>query len=689
MLKHKSNIWIVLLLIVCPIIIYWQIGLFQFTLKWDMMDQYFPFRYFIGECVSNGVMPWWNPYLNLGYPLHADPQSGFWYPVTWLLGLNGYSLYDLHLEFMLHIVVAGFGFYFLLRAQHVSRTTALIFALCYEACGFFVGNAQHFTYIIGAGYLPWIFLCFQQVIIKQQLKYVTALALLLSLLLTGGYPALFIISCYLLGLYLLFWFFQNKVWQQKELLAQVFKLFFFCGILFGLIVSGYIVSFTEAKDLFTRGEGVTAEKSLYMPFSPKAIISLLLPVATALKPSAFGSDISMINVYSGLMALLFFPVGLVAKWQQKYFWLLAGGICLLASFGEFTPVRLWLYHYVPLMNSFRFPSVFRIFFIISLLLIAAHGLDYFLKQNKPSILITKVVVVAALAITTLITLLLLIKSSGFQVVPFWNFQQYQNIIAEGKITGGILFQAIIQLLLLLCFAIILFSSNLKKYKYALVALVAIDLFFATQLNINGSAVCERKVSDYQNALNLSPKKFPNSKDAALINLKVLDKAYYPSWSNNAVFLKAVSEQGYNPFQLKAFEQYEQSADRYITLDNALFYFKHSNKDAAAQKHNNTVEVLKMQPGLLEANIAATQKDTLYLLQTYYPNWQVTVNNELTEIIKCANGLMAVAVNNTSSHVVFKYNAGKLYWLLCLQFALQAVVLAYIFYIATNYIFKKL
>ena len=687
MLKHKSNIWIALLLIICPIIFYWQIGLMQFTLKWDMMDQYFPFRYFIGECVSNGVTPWWNPYLNLGYPLHADPQSGFWYPVTWLLGLNGYSLYDLHLEFMWHLVFAGFGFYFLLRAQQVSKPTAIIFALCYQACGFFVGNAQHFTYIIGASYLPWIFLCFQQVLFKKQAVYALGLALLLSLLLTGGYPALFIISNYLLAFYLLFWFFQNKAWQQKEQLVQVLKLFFFCGILFGLIMLGYIISFVEAKELFTRGEGVTAEKSLYMPFSPKAIISLLLPVATALKPTSFGSDISMINVYSGLVALLFFPVGIFTKWNQKYFWLLAGSICLLASFGEHTPVRLWLYHYVPLMNSFRFPSVFRIFFIMSLLIIAAQGFEYYWKQQ--AVIITKASAVLLLLLTIGITVFLFTKSNGFTIVQFWNFEKYQSIITNQKFAEGLLFQSVIQLLLLLCFTIILFQQRRKYFLQAIILLVVVDLFFATQLNINGSAVCERKVSDYQNALNRIPKKFPNSGNTVLPKLKVFDEAFYPSWSNNAVFLKSISEQGYNPFQLKSFEQYERSADRYTTLNNAIFYFKDRSDNASFQQHNNTIDVLNVHPDFFEANINVAGKDTLYLLQTYYPNWQATVNNRLTEIIKCANGLMAVAVNNTSSHVVFKYNAGKLYWLLWLQFALQAVVLAYIFYIATNYIFKKL
>jgi hypothetical protein len=386
----------------------------------------------------------------------------------------------------------------------------------------------------------------------------------------------------------------------------------------------------------------------------------------------------MINVYAGLIALLFFPAGIFVKWQQKYFWLLAGSICLLASFGEYTPVRLWLYHYVPLMNSFRFPSVFRIFFIISLLIIAAKGFEFFLKQQKQAIIFTKISAVVLFTVMVVISILLFLKGNNFSVVQFWNFHQYQSIITNQKFAEGVLFQSVLQLMLLLVFAIIIFRNERKYFLHAVALLVIADLFFATQLNMNGSVVCERRVGDYQNALNYSPKQFPNSQNTSLVKLKVFDEAYYPSWSNNAIFLKAVSEQGYNPFQLKSFEQYEQSPDRYVTLDNAIFYLKHKSEDASLHQHDNSkIEVIKMQPDFFEAKISVDTKDTLCLLQAYYPNWQATIDEKPATIITRENGLMAVAVEKTNNSVVFNYKPGKLYWLLWLQFGLQASLLFYI------------
>jgi len=69
---------------------------FQTTLKWDVIDAVFSWKYLIGESLQNYQLPFWNPYQLGGSPLHADPQSTAWYPITWFIGFFfGYSIYSL------------------------------------------------------------------------------------------------------------------------------------------------------------------------------------------------------------------------------------------------------------------------------------------------------------------------------------------------------------------------------------------------------------------------------------------------------------------------------------------------------------------------------------------------------------------------------------------------------------------
>jgi len=111
---------------------YWQIGLMQHPPKYDLIDQMYPWRYYIGECLQNSALPLWNPYEILGYPIHADPQSGAWYPFVWIIGyVYGYDIYSLSWEFFVHIILAGVGMFLLGITLRFDKNIALIMAVSY------------------------------------------------------------------------------------------------------------------------------------------------------------------------------------------------------------------------------------------------------------------------------------------------------------------------------------------------------------------------------------------------------------------------------------------------------------------------------------------------------------------------------------------------------------------------------
>jgi hypothetical protein len=63
-----------------------------------------------------------------------------------------------------------------------------------------------------------------------------------------------------------------------------------------------------------------------------------------------------------------------------FFWF--GIFCLSAAVGEYLPVREFLFRYVPMMNVFRFPSVFRLFFILGAVLSGVWTLQHYLLDDK-------------------------------------------------------------------------------------------------------------------------------------------------------------------------------------------------------------------------------------------------------------------------------------------------------------------
>ena len=183
-----------LIIIAVGLVGYWQVAFMQNILKWDMVDQYFPWRYFVSESLRNGIFPQWNPYQHSGYPIHADPQSGVWYPIVWIISfVYGYDIYANQFDFVLHIILGGIGMFLLTRYFINNTEIAVLTGCCYMLSGFFVGNAQHLTYIVSGAWVPFILFYYLRMIQQNEWKDIVRVSLCFFMLLTGGYPAFTII----------------------------------------------------------------------------------------------------------------------------------------------------------------------------------------------------------------------------------------------------------------------------------------------------------------------------------------------------------------------------------------------------------------------------------------------------------------------------------------------------------------
>ena len=85
--KDTHFIYVTLLLIVA-ILAYWQISSLKYLVTHDMINCWIPWRYYISNCIQNHTFPFWNPYQQLGYPIHADLQGPAWYIESLLLSMT-------------------------------------------------------------------------------------------------------------------------------------------------------------------------------------------------------------------------------------------------------------------------------------------------------------------------------------------------------------------------------------------------------------------------------------------------------------------------------------------------------------------------------------------------------------------------------------------------------------------------
>jgi len=99
----------------------------------DHADYFQPLRYYTSLHLRAFLLPYWNPYSASGEPWLANPQTGVFYPPTWLfVALPFDTAYMLYLA--LHLLLLGWGAYFLF-VRMASPGAALAGATIVTFCG--------------------------------------------------------------------------------------------------------------------------------------------------------------------------------------------------------------------------------------------------------------------------------------------------------------------------------------------------------------------------------------------------------------------------------------------------------------------------------------------------------------------------------------------------------------------------
>lgn len=676
--------WLVLLIF--PWLSYWQVGFMQNCMKYDIMDQYFQYRYFLSDSLSNGIWPLWLPWQYFGFPFFADPQSGAWYLPAWILSaLTNYDIGTLHLEWIFHIAIGGMGMYYLLRKIGIGWSVALMMGLLFQANGVFVGNAQHMAYVFAMAWLPWIFGSFYSLF--RSLKWIHALtaAIFLHLLTTGGYPSYLFILIYIISFWSLAELFIHWNKGRNKMAWDLLKLLVAIVVVFSALSVGYFYAIYEGSHFIPRGEAVEMDQILFGPYPPIALISQWSPLAVAGDPDFFGSDKSMINGFAGLLTLIGAPFALLFKKRRKtaLILLVSGLLFLSASFGEYTPVR-GIMAELPLMDRFRFPSVFRSFWIICLMGMGALGLDQLLHAKRGR----HFTIISVGIVTALIPLLWIPMTHGLSneinSADFWNSWLHLSGYREFLVASGPWDRMVPALIISTGLIAVYVSILLFKNPYQMVILlivVGMETFFAIQLPMPSTITHHRPASEYQEELRKSPEDYPLPDETPVHDYRPADPRFLPSWGNNNVFNKTVSPIGFNPFKLSSVYAFERTECYQKTLKMPVLFLSN------ASRHCSECQVIKWEPGTVEINVTLEEADTLVLQQTHYPGWELRINGELQEMAVWCGNQLSTSLNAGNHQILFSYHRSDIKWLWMWQLlASLAVIMGLLVYFRKKGIF---
>ena len=658
-----------LILLLFPLVVYWPLSLCNYWVTWDNPDYFFPVCHFISDCYHHGVMPSWNPYEYLGIPMHADPQSGFWYPVTWLIVITrGYDIYGSNIDYLIHLALAGIGMFAFLRGRGISVYTACLVAMCYQGCGFFVSDMECLNWVVSAAWLPMVLYFFFELLERPSTKTMVGTAATLSMMMTGGYPAFFFLLFYLLlvivivrALLLL------KAWDWGNMRSSFIWLAS-SAVLFTIFSSGYLYSMSQAWGWFSRTDGLDLYHAAQFPFSPQCFMSFIVPFSVVNNTEFFGTDMSMANGYLGLVPLVFAVVGIfiVRQWQLRVL-LGFGVVCLLAALGSSTPVRGIMFHSLPFMNLFRFSSIFRLYFMVAMFPVAAYAIDAVVinGQHRKALAIS----FTTIGIGAIALIVWAIASGGaWQAPPVLELPKMFRFVRDTSMFNHIVFHGAVQLVLLSVMGLFLFIDRLEKARKIFIATVVVfDILFTVQLNAACSILTDCSLKTSTKALAMQPTDFPiPSGNIGEWSNGVIRVP--PAWMNQGLFAHKVSAAAYNPFMLKGFEQLRKSPLWPEVESHPLVYLQ-----------NNTISkpsVTSFMPNEVAITVNTASDAVLVFQQNDYPGWQCVVDGNPMPMVNVNGSEMGVQLKEGAHRVVFQFKPFFLIPLMCISFG--GIIMAFVF-----------
>ncbi len=379
------------LLVACLVAMFWRVlftpAMFFYR---DVFNHSFPHAQFIHEVCRAGYLPYWNPYLNFGEPVLANPNFLFFYPSTLFLILLPAALaYTLH--YIAHFAIAGVGTYLLARRWGQSCAAAFLAGFFFAFSGPLLSLGNFYNHIAAAAWIPWALLLADRALETRSWRPWILLTMVFTLQFLAAEPFTLMVT---FGLALALAFYKKG--SFRSLLGPANR-----RILLGFVLVGGLMLALSAMQLLPsldllqhsrRGnEGLPFNETTSWSFHPLALLEVVIPdfFGRPLEaPSLWTLVLNcrntpyLLSAFLGFIPLFFALAGWsLGRDRHKSFAAGAGVVLLFLSFGRFTPFFAVVYLLVPPVALVRFPVKLLVPAALLVAVLAGWGLDALLQPS--------------------------------------------------------------------------------------------------------------------------------------------------------------------------------------------------------------------------------------------------------------------------------------------------------------------
>lgn len=343
----------------------------------DVVPFFYPMKHFLAESLDAGRLPLWNPWTAGGAPFFATLQPGVLYPGSLALLLLPFP-HSADWLVILHVALAGAGWYALLRHWGRSTPAATFGALAFMLGGFFLSIANFLNNLQTIAWAPWLFLGWSRYLADDSIRRLAMFSGLCAVAFLGGEPQLLAL---VLGLVLL----HGLLGLGPAVPARLRQVtgYLVAGGLAVALVGVQLVPFIEYLGQSVRALPLELSFTASRSLEPAALVHLLVPPVIEAGPYDFTLQYLayrnvpwLLSVYPGALVIAFWLLGLrVADRRTRWFWGSLAILGVLLALGRYSPLYTVLFDLAPPFRAFRYPEKFMVLLALGVPVLSSMGFD--------------------------------------------------------------------------------------------------------------------------------------------------------------------------------------------------------------------------------------------------------------------------------------------------------------------------
>jgi len=340
----------------------------------DILVAWIPFGTELAMALRAGRLPLWAPGMMNGFPLFAEGQVGALYPVNLVLYRLLPAYWAVSYQNLIHLIWAAWGMYVLIRGYGYGIASAILAGIIFSFNGFVISHLIHVPLITALSWLPWLVFLAMHFIRAHQVQkhwggWFLALTFAIAMQMLAGFPQVTLLSAMTVFVFALIDFQARgqKNWQDIARLGIPW--------LFGTGIAA--VQLIPTLELAQYSERVNRLGNAFWS-SYSLPLSMLEGLFFPRGIPNHGNN-ELWNYVGVVPLVLAFIAPIIQRSRWTMFLVMFALVGILLAVGDVNPL-FPLISRLPIINYFRAPARYMLFFLISATLLSATTFQ-FLSQR--------------------------------------------------------------------------------------------------------------------------------------------------------------------------------------------------------------------------------------------------------------------------------------------------------------------